>query len=402
MNLQGKTILVGISGGIAAYKTAYLVSHLNKEGAEVHVIMTENAKKFVSPLTFETLSGQECISDTFKRNGKFEVEHVSLAKKADIFIIAPATANIIAKISNGIADDMLTTTFLAASCNKIIVPAMNTGMFKNPITMDNIEKLRNYGIEVVEPSYGHLACGDTGLGKMPEPEELYEYIERNIYENKDFRGQKVLVSAGATREPMDPVRFITNHSSGKMGFAIAKEFMLRGADVTIVKAGTTAKPPKFCNIIDVGSAKEMFEAIYRCKSSMDIIVMAAAVSDYTPSDYSDKKMKKKDGELTIPLRRTKDILSFLGNNKEKNQIICGFSMETENLIENSRAKLEKKNADLIIANNLKDKGAGFATDTNKITIITKESNYSYDIMSKEKDSEIIVDKIAELQKLKRK
>ncbi len=400
MDLKGKCVLVGVSGGIAAYKTAYLVSRLKKAGAEVHVIMTENACKFIAPLTFETLSNQECIVDTFKRSGKFDVEHVELAKKADVFIIAPATANVIAKIANGIADDMLTTTFLACDCKKIISPAMNTRMFINSITQDNLKKLKLYNIEVIEPANGLLACGDTGAGKMPEPEELYDYIERSLYEPKDLTGKKVLISAGATCESMDPVRFITNHSSGKMGFALAKECMQRGAEVTIVKASTTAQIPRFCNVIDVKSAEDMFQAITKISSAMDIIIMAAAVSDYTPEYYSDEKMKKKDEDLTISLQRTKDILNYLGSNRANNQVICGFSMETQDLLENSRKKLEKKNVDMIVANNLKEEGSGFATDTNKITIITKENDKFFELMEKRAAAKIIIDEIINFKNIK--
>ena len=342
---ENKSIIIGVSGGIAAYKTAYLVSALSKTEADVNVIMTENACEFISPLVFETLTGNKCYVDTFDRNFKFDVEHISLAKKADIFMIAPATANVIAKIANGIADDMLTTTFLASKCKKIVSPAMNTAMFENQITQDNIAKLKKYGIGVVEPQNGLLACGDTGAGKMPEPDFLFDVIEREIAREKDMLGKKVLVTAGATMESLDPVRFLTNHSSGKMGFAIAKEAMLRGAEVTVVKANTTAEIPNFVKIVEVSSAKDMFDAVTALSDQQDIIVKAAAVADYTPESYVGSKIKKKDGDLSIPLKRTMDILKYLGENKKEGQFLCGFSMETDNMLENSKAKLSKKNAE---------------------------------------------------------
>lgn len=369
--LKNKTVLIGVSGGIAAYKTAYLVSALVKAGAEVHVLMTENATKFIAPLTFETLTGNKCVTDTFDRSFKFDVEHVSLAKKADVFMIAPATANVMAKVAHGIADDMLTTTFLASKCPKIIAPAMNTAMYENPVTQDNIALLKKYGMEVITPATGYLACGDTGAGKMPEPAELYKYIEKELAREKDMIGKKVLVTAGATRESMDPVRFITNHSTGKMGFAIAKECMLRGAEVTIVKASTTGEVPSFVKVVPVASAADMFDAVTAVADEQDIIIKAAAVSDYTPANVSDQKVKKKDGDLSIPMKRTQDILMYLGQHKREGQFLCGFSMETENMLENSKKKLAKKNADLIVANNLKDAGAGFGTDTNLVTLISQ-------------------------------
>lgn len=393
MNLKNKTVVIGVTGGIAAYKTASLVSMLKKSEAEVHVIMTKNACEFITPLTFETLSGFECVTDTFERKGKFDVEHVELAKKADVFIVAPATANVMAKLANGIADDMLTTTFLASQCPKIIAPAMNTRMYRNPITQDNMDKLRKYGMEVISPSVGYLACGDTGEGKMPEPEVLFDYTVKALQKNKDLSGRKVLVTAGATRESIDPVRFITNHSSGKMGFAIAKECVLRGAEVTIVKAATTAPIPRFCNIIDVTSAEDMYNAVQENFAESDIVIMAAAVADYTPKDYSAQKVKKKEGDLAIPLARTKDILGILGKVKSKGQFLCGFSMETQNLVENSKSKLERKNADMIVANNLKDDGAGFGTDTNLVTLITKDSIEALELMSKDEVAMHIIDKI---------
>ncbi len=390
---ENKSIIIGVSGGIAAYKTAYLVSALSKTEADVNVIMTENACEFISPLVFETLTGNKCYVDTFDRNFKFDVEHISLAKKADIFMIAPATANIIAKIANGIADDMLTTTFLASKCNKIVSPAMNTAMFENQITQDNIAKLKKYGIGVVEPQNGLLACGDTGAGKMPEPDFLFDVIEREIAREKDMLGKKVLVTAGATMESLDPVRFLTNHSSGKMGFAIAKEAMLRGAEVTVVKANTTAEIPNFVKIVEVSSAKDMFDAVTALSDQQDIIVKAAAVADYTPESYVDSKIKKKDGDLSIPLKRTMDILKYLGENKKEGQFLCGFSMETDNMLENSKAKLSKKNADMIVANNLRDAGSGFKTDTNAVTLITRDGHRSLELKSKAEVAKEIFDEI---------
>lgn len=390
---ENKSIIIGVSGGIAAYKTAYLVSALSKTEADVNVIMTENACEFISPLVFETLTGNKCYVDTFDRNFKFDVEHISLAKKADIFMIAPATANVIAKIANGIADDMLTTTFLASKCKKIVSPAMNTAMFENQITQDNISKLKKYGIGVVEPQNGLLACGDTGAGKMPEPDFLFDVIEREIAREKDMLGKKVLVTAGATMESLDPVRFLTNHSSGKMGFAIAKEAMLRGAEVTVVKANTTAEIPNFVKIVEVSSAKDMFDAVTALSDQQDIIVKAAAVADYTPESYVDSKIKKKDGDLSIPLKRTMDILKYLGENKKEGQFLCGFSMETDNMLENSKAKLSKKNADMIVANNLRDAGSGFKTDTNAVTLITRDGHRSLELKSKAEVAKEIFDEI---------
>lgn len=390
---ENKSIIIGVSGGIAAYKTAYLVSALSKTEADVNVIMTDNACEFISPLVFETLTGNKCYVDTFDRNFKFDVEHISLAKKADIFMIAPATANVIAKIANGIAGDMLTTTFLASKCKKIVSPAMNTAMFENQITQDNIAKLKKYGIGVVEPQNGLLACGDTGAGKMPEPDFLFDVIEREIAREKDMLGKKVLVTAGATMESLDPVRFLTNHSSGKMGFAIAKEAMLRGAEVTVVKANTTAAIPNFVKIVEVSSAKDMFDAVTALSDQQDIIVKAAAVADYTPESYVDSKIKKKDGDLSIPLKRTMDILKYLGENKKEGQFLCGFSMETDNMLENSKAKLSKKNADMIVANNLRDAGSGFKTDTNAVTLITRDGHRSLELKSKAEVAKEIFDEI---------
>ena len=393
---ENKSIIIGVSGGIAAYKTAYLVSALSKTAADVNVIMTENACEFIRPIVFETLTGNKCYVDTFDRNFNFDVEHISLAKKADVFLVAPATANVIAKIANGIADDMLTTTFLASKCKKIISPAMNTAMFENQITQNNIAKLKEYGIDVIEPKSGLLACGDTGTGKMPEPGYLFDVIEREIAREKDMLGKKVLVTAGATMEALDPVRFLTNHSSGKMGFAIAKEAMLRGAEVTVVKANTTAEIPNFVNVVEVSSAGDMFNAVKAVSNQQDIIVKAAAVADYTPESYVDSKIKKKDGDLSIALKRTKDILKYLGENKKEGQFLCGFSMETDNMLKNSKAKLSKKNADMIVANNLKDAGSGFKTDTNAVTLITKNGHKLLELKSKADVAKEIFDEILSL------
>ncbi len=391
--LKNKTVLLGVSGGIASYKSADLTSRLVKAGAEVHVIMTKNACSFINPITFETLSGNKCIVDTFDRNFQHNVEHVALAKKADLFMIAPATANVIAKVAHGLADDMLTTTFLASTCPKLVAPAMNTAMYENPITQDNMRTLEKYGIQVITPASGYLACGDTGAGKMPEPEILFKYIEKEIACEKDMVGKKVLITAGATRESMDPVRFITNHSTGKMGFAIAKECMRRGADVTVIKASTTSEPPEFVKIIEVADAASMFDAVVKIADEQDIIIKTAAVSDYTPAVVSSEKVKKKDGDLSIQMKRTKDILKYVGEHKKEGQFVCGFSMETENMLENSKKKLEKKNADMIIANNLKDSGAGFGTDTNLITIITKDNVEPLELMGKDQVAKEIIDRI---------
>ena len=391
--LTNKTVLLGVTGGIAAYKSAALTSRLVKSGADVHVIMTEHACNFINPITFETLTGNRCITDTFDRNFQHQVEHVALAKMADLFIIAPATANVIAKCTHGIADDMLTTTFLASRCTKLVAPAMNTAMYENPITQNNLKALASYGVHVITPSSGYLACGDTGAGKMPEPDTLYNYIEKELACEKDLLGKKVLITAGATCEAIDPVRFITNHSTGKMGFALANECMLRGADVTIVKAATTATPPNFVNIIPVTSAQSMFEAVKEIACDQDIIIKAAAVSDYTPATVSDQKLKKKDADMSIEMKRTTDILKYLGDHRNNNQYLCGFSMETENMLENSKKKLAKKNVDMIIANNLKDNGAGFGTDTNLVTIITKDATESFELMDKGQVAKIIVDRI---------
>ena len=398
MELTGKTIIIGVSAGIAAYKTCYLVSRLTQVGADVHVIMTPNAKHFVDPLTFETLSGNKCITDTFDRDFEFDVKHVSLAKKADLFMIAPASADVIAKCACGICDDMLTTTFLAARCPKYVVPAMNTGMYLNLITQNNLKTLTRYCVHVIEPAEGHLACGDTGAGKMPEPEQLFDIIMSVLGKEQDMAGLSMLVTAGATQESMDPVRFITNHSTGKMGAAIASEAVSRGAKVTYIKASTSVPDPDGCEVVSAVSAAELCDAVTERAASADIIVMAAAVADYRPKNVSPDKMKKKDGELTLELERTTDILAELGKRRKEGklpvgQFICGFSMETKDLIENSRAKLEKKNCDMIVANNLKEQGAGFGHDTNKFTLITKEGNKELELMSKQEVAAAILDSI---------
>ena len=381
--LKNKTVVLAVSGSIAAYKIASLASKLKKLHADVQVLMTQNATNFINPITFETLTGNKCLVDTFDRNFQYSVEHVALAKRADVVLVAPASANVIGKIANGLADDMLTTTVMACKCHKIISPAMNTQMFENPIVQDNLAKLQRFGYEVIQPAHGYLACGDTGAGKMPEPETLLQYILKEVAFPKDLTGKKVLVTAGATRESIDPVRFITNHSSGKMGVAIAKAAMLRGAEVTLVAAHMEAKPPMFVEVIPVKNAQDMFEAVTSRAPQMDIIIKAAAVSDYTPASVADSKMKKKDGELSIELKRTQDILKYLGAHKQEGQFLCGFSMETDNVIENSRKKLTGKNADMICANSLRTAGAGFGVDTNIITLITESGEKELELMSKD-------------------
>lgn len=390
--LKDKVVLLGVTGGIAAYKIASLASSLVKAGATVHVIMTDSACNFINPITFETLTGNKCIIDTFDRNFDYDVEHVSLAKKADVFMIAPATANTIAKIARGLADNMLTTTFLACKAPKIIVPSMNTNMYENPITQNNLELLKNYGMDIIQPDCGHLACGDTGTGKMPEPNVLLKYIEKAVAV-KDMTGLKVLVTAGPTRESMDPVRYITNHSTGKMGYAIAKECMERGAEVTLVSGPTSIEPPVSVKLVNIVSAENMYDQVISCSQEMDIIIKSAAVADYRPANVCDQKVKKKDDDLSIPMARTKDILKALGENRRAGQFLCGFSMETENMIENSRKKLIKKNLDMIIANNLKDKGAGFGTDTNLVTMISKYTEKALELMTKEEVAKAIIDEI---------
>ena len=389
---QDKTVVLGVTGSIAAYKIANLASSLVKKGANVHVIMTKNATNFINPITFESLTGNKCLVDTFDRNFEFSVEHVSLAKMADVFMVAPASANVIGKIAGGIADDMLTTTIMACKCHKIISPAMNTNMFENQIVQDNIQKLKNYGYEIIEPASGYLACGDTGAGKMPEPAMLESYIMKEIAMEKDMAGEKVLITAGPTMEKIDPVRFISNHSTGKMGYALAKVAMLRGADVTLVTGKTNIQKPDFVNVIEVQSAREMFEAVDNVFDNQDIVIMSAAVADYRPKNVAAEKIKKKDGQAVIELERTDDILATMSARK-KEQFICGFSMETENMLENSKAKLEKKNLDMICANNLKVDGAGFGTDTNVVTLITKNDVKELPIMSKAEVAENILNEI---------
>ena len=390
--LNGKTVLLGVTGGIAAYKAAALASALVKLHAAVEVVMTENATKFVTPLTFEQLTGRRTMVDTFDRNFSHQVEHISLAQRTDLVIIAPATANVCAKLAHGLADDMLTTTVLACRCPKLIAPAMNTNMYENPVTQDNLNTLRHYGWEVIEPASGRLACGAEGRGKLPEPEALVQHILRSIALPKDLAGRKVLVTAGPTREALDPVRFLTNHSTGKMGYAIAKMAMLRGAEVTLISGPTALTPPPFVKFVPVSSAQDMFEAVAQHATEADLIFKAAAVADYTPEGYSDEKMKKKDGELSIPLKRTQDILKYLGEHRRAGQVICGFSMETQNMVENSRAKLEKKGVDMICANNLKQAGAGFGVDTNIITLITQNDTIELPLLSKEAAAGAILDR----------
>ena len=391
--LKGKTIILGVTGGIAAYKSAMLTSLLVKQHAKVHVIMTEHAKEFIAPLTFEALTNQRCLTDTFDRNHEYSTEHVSLAREADAMIIAPATANVIAKLAHGLADDMLTTTALACDCPKIIAPAMNTRMYLNPATQENLATLKRYGMELAEPLEGRLACADVGKGKMQEPEMLLQYVLKACAMEKDMVGKKVVVTAGPTQESIDPVRYITNHSTGKMGYSIARICALRGADVTLVSGPVSIEPPMFVNVVNVKSAHDMFEAVKKEGEDADIIIKAAAVADYRPDNISDEKIKKSDDDMSIHMERTKDILKHLGENKKKGQFVCGFSMETQNLIENSRKKLKKKNADMIVANNQKVKGAGFGTDTNVVTLITEDEVKELDILSKEDVAKCILDEI---------
>ena len=391
--LKGKTVVLAVSGSIAAYKIASLASALKKLHANVQVLMSKNAVNFINPITFESLTGNKCLVDTFDRNFQYSVEHVALAKQADVVLVAPASANVIGKIAHGIADDMLTTTVMACKCKKIIAPAMNTNMFDNPILQDNLKILEHYGYEVISPAVGYLACGDTGAGKMPEPELLLQYILREIAYEKDMQGKRVLVTAGPTQESIDPVRFITNHSTGKMGYAIAKMCMLRGAEVTLVSGPTSIAKPEFVHVVDVVTAKGMYEEVTKRAKDQDIIIKAAAVADYRPKSVSSEKMKKKDDDLAIPMERTDDILKFLGEHKKEHQFLCGFSMETENMLENSRKKLEKKHLDMIVANNLKVEGAGFAEDTNVVTIITGQEEVSLGKMTKEETALRILDEI---------
>ena len=396
--LQGKTVLLGVTGSIAAYKIAYLASALKKLHAQVHVLMTKNATNFINPITFESLTGNKCLVDTFDRNFQFQVEHVSIAKQADVVMIAPASANVIGKLAHGIADDMLTTTIMACKCKKIISPAMNTNMYENPIVQDNLAILQHYGYEVIEPASGYLACGDTGAGKMPEPEMLLEYILREIAKEKDLTGQKVLVTAGPTQEAIDPVRYITNHSSGKMGYALAKAAMLRGAQVTLVSGPCAIEPPPFVKLVPIVTAKEMFDAVTSVSFEQDIIIKAAAVADYRPAKVFDDKVKKQEGQMSIELEKTDDILQYLGDNRVPGQFLCGFSMETQNMLGNSRAKLGKKHLDMVAANNLKVAGAGFQGDTNVLTLITQDEDVSLQLMSKEDAAYIILDKILSIMK----
>lgn len=396
--LQGKTVLLGVTGSIAAYKIAYLASALKKLHAQVHVLMTENATNFINPITFESLTGNKCLVDTFDRNFQFQVEHVSIAKQADVVMIAPASANVIGKLAHGIADDMLTTTIMACKCKKIISPAMNTNMYENPIVQDNLAILQHYGYEVIEPASGYLACGDTGAGKMPEPEMLLEYILREIAKEKDLSGRKVLVTAGPTQEAIDPVRYITNHSSGKMGYALAKAAMLRGAQVTLVSGPCAIEPPPFVKLVPIVTAKEMFDAVTSVSFEQDIIIKAAAVADYRPAKVFDDKVKKQESQMSIELEKTDDILQYLGDNRVPGQFLCGFSMETQNMLGNSRAKLGKKHLDMVAANNLKVAGAGFQGDTNVLTLITQDEDVSLQLMSKEDAANIILDKILSIMK----
>ena len=396
--LKGKTVILGISGSIAAYKIANLASALVKLHCDVHVIMTQNATNFINPMTFETLTGNKCLVDTFDRNFEYSVEHVSLAKRADVIMVAPATANVIAKMAHGLADDMLTTTVLACQCHKIVAPAMNTRMFRNSIVQDNMKLLQCYGMEVIDPACGYLACGDTGEGKMPEPELLLQYILKALVDKKDMEGLNVLVTAGPTQEAIDPVRYITNHSTGKMGYAIAKAAAMRGAKVTLVSGPVELAPPPFMEVVDVISAEDMFQAVTSRAPKQDIIIKTAAVADYRPAVVATEKVKKKDGDMSISLERTKDILAYLGANKKDGQFLCGFSMETENMLENSITKLVKKNLDMVVANNLKVEGAGFGTNTNVVTIITRKGGEQLPLMSKDDVADKILDAILKEKK----
>lgn len=398
--LKGKTVLLGVTGSIAAYKIASLASMLRKQHADVHVLMTKNATNFIHPITFETLTGNKCIVDTFDRNFSFEVEHISLAKKADVVLVAPASANVIGKLANGIADDMLTTTILACTVPILISPAMNTHMYENPIVQDNLKRLQHYGMQIIDPASGMLACQDVGKGKMPEPELLYQYICREIAFSKDWKGKRVLVTAGPTQEKIDPVRYITNHSTGKMGYAVARAASYRGAEVTLVSGPTALPYPEFVRTIPVQSAQEMYEAVLSHAGKQDLIIMSAAVADYRPCKIHEEKVKKADENLSLSLEKTKDILQTLGSWKNPDQILCGFSMETEHMIENSRKKLQKKNLDLIVANNLKESGAGFGVDTNVVTLITEESEQALPQMTKDQVAHKILDRCHDLMEKK--
>ena len=398
--LKGKTVVLGVTGSIAAYKMANVASMLVKLHADVHVIMTENACQFITPVTFETLTGNKCMVDTFVRNFQFHVAHISIAKKADVLLVAPASANVIGKLANGIADDMLTTTAMACTCQKIVAPAMNTNMYHNPILQDNLKKLEGYGFTVIAPEKGLLACRDIGDGKMPSEDVLVGHILREIAHEKDLAGMKVIVTAGPTQESVDPVRYITNHSTGKMGYELAKAAMLRGAEVTLVSGVTNLEPPMFVDYVQVKSAGDMFEAMKSRFLDNDIIIKAAAVADYKPKSYSDEKTKKKDGEMSIELDRTQDILKYLGEHRREGQFYCGFSMETQNMLENSRVKLDKKNIDMVVANNLKIAGSGFGTDTNVVTMISKEEEIQLELLSKAEVAHKILDEILKLKAMK--
>ena len=391
--LQGKCIVLGITGGIAAYKMANVASGLRKAGADVHVIMTENATQFITPLTFETLTNNRCVVDTFARDFKYDVTHISLAKAADLILIAPATANVIAKMAHGIADDMLTTTVLAARCKKLVAPAMNTAMLENPITQDNLSLLQKYGFEIIDPAVGMLACKDVGSGKLPEPEVLLDRIAIELAREKTLAGVHVTVTAGPTQEDLDPVRYITNHSSGKMGYSIAREAMLRGAEVTLISGKTALSPVPGVKMVDITSAQDMFEAVQAALPTTDILIKSAAVADYRPATVADEKMKKKDGDLFIPLERTADILGWVAQNRHPGLFVCGFSMETQNMLENSSAKLDKKKLDMIVANNLKVDGAGFGVNTNVVTIITKDQITELPLMGKDEVASCLLDEI---------
>lgn len=394
-NLQGKCVLLGITGGIAAYKMANVASGLRKAGATVHVIMTENATKFITPLTFETLTNNRCVVDTFARDFQYDVKHISLAKAADLILIAPATANVIAKLANGLADDMLTTTVLAARCKKLVAPAMNTAMLENPITQDNLAKLKKYGFGIIEPAVGMLACKDVGSGKLPEPETLLDCIAMELAREKDMAGLHVTVTAGPTQEALDPVRYLTNHSTGRMGYAIAREAMLRGADVTLISGPTALKPVPGVKTVDVVSAKDMFEAVQAALPETDILVKAAAVADYRPVSIAEDKIKKQDGDMSIPLERTDDILGWVAEHRHPGLFVCGFSMETRDMIENSRKKLDRKHLDMIAANNLKVAGAGFGVDTNVVTILTADGIQELPLMGKDQVAAKLLDAILE-------
>ena len=391
--LKDKFIILGVTGSIAAYKAAALASALVRLHAQVQVIMTKNAQNFIHPVTFETLTGRKCLTDTFDRNFSFEVEHIAVAKRADAALVAPASANVVGKLAHGIADDMLTTTLLACTCKKFLSPAMNTAMYENPAVQDNLRTLRTYGYEIIEPASGRLACGDTGAGKMPEPDELLSYLVKELAYEKDLSGRKVLVTAGPTQEAIDPVRVITNHSTGKMGYAIARAAMLRGAQVTLVSGPVNLTPPPFVKVVPVRSAEDMFQAVASVFREQDAVIKAAAVADYTPATVSAEKVKKKDGDMSIPLKRTRDILKYLGEHRRDGQFLCGFSMETENMLRNSQEKLARKNVDMIVANNLKVAGAGFGTDTNAVTLITRDGVRELPMMSKDEVAHAVLDPI---------